>query len=145
MKLFTFFCLFCSLLLLLHFSNATNYGSVQNVKVISCYDGDTCTLNIAGWPPIVGKEISVRLLGIDTPEIQGSCAKERQLAISARDFLVRRSVNATSVELRNLQRDKYFRLLADMFVNGRNMSRALITEGLAVAYDGGTKTKNWCL
>ena len=55
-------------------------------EVINVYDGDTFRVNIDEFPPIIGENIAIRILGIDTPEIKGNCQRERQLAIKARDF-----------------------------------------------------------
>ena len=43
-----------------------------------------------------------------------------------------------------MRRDKYFRILAGIRADGRDVGRMLIEAGLAVQYDGGTKTANWC-
>jgi micrococcal nuclease len=52
-----------------------------------CYDGDTCTFTLPGLPDVFGDRISIRLVGIDTPEIRGHCQQEKRLAAQARDFL----------------------------------------------------------
>ena len=61
----------------------TQYGSVIVTKVISVYDGDTFRVDIDSLSPIVGKNIPVRLEGVDTPEINGKCQYEKDLAIEA--------------------------------------------------------------
>jgi len=48
------------------------------------------------------------------------------------------------IELRNLQRGKYFRIVADVYADGVNVGDELIKESLAVIYDGGKKIKDWC-
>jgi endonuclease YncB( thermonuclease family) len=40
-----------------------------------------------------------------------------------------------------MQRGKYFRIVADVFVDGSNLGQELIERGLAKPYDGGTKPK----
>lgn len=40
----------------------------------------------------------------------------------------------------DIRRDKYFRLLCEVKVNGADLGTALIEHGHAVPYDGGTKT-----
>ena len=120
------------------------YGSVVVSKVISIYDGDTFKVNIEGYPAIVGEKMSVRVNGIDTPEIKGKCAKEKELAHKAKQIVVELMKKAKVVELRNMQRDKYFRIVSDVYIDGKNLSSLLIEKNLAVTYDGGTKTKNWC-
>ena len=52
--------------------------------------------------------------------------------------------SAKVVELRNLQRGKYFRIVADVYADGVNVGEELVKESLAVVYDGGRKTKDWC-
>ena len=42
-------------------------------EVITVYDGDTFRVNIDEFPPIIGENIAIRILGIDTPEIKGNC------------------------------------------------------------------------
>ena len=84
------------------------HGDVKISKVISVYDGDTVRVNIDSFPDIIGKNIRIRLKGIDAPEIKGKCKKEIDLAIMARDYL-RNAINQSSqIELRNMERGKYF-------------------------------------
>ena len=45
--------------------------TLKCVRYVRNYDGDTITFDIDGLHSIVGKNISVRVLGIDTPEIRG--------------------------------------------------------------------------
>jgi len=52
--------------------------------------------------------------------------------------------DAEQVDLKNIERGKYFRIVADVFVDGESLSDLLIEAGMAVPYDGGTKTHNWC-
>jgi endonuclease YncB( thermonuclease family) len=52
--------------------------------------------------------------------------------------------DAKRIELVDLRRDKYFRVLAGIRADGRDVARQLIEAGLAVPYAGGTKTANWC-
>jgi len=47
------------------------------------------------------------------------------------------------IELRDMQRGKYFRILANVYVDGKDLAQALIQEGHARAYDGG-KRGSWC-
>ena len=50
-----------------------------------------------------------------------------------------------TVELKNLSMEKYGRLLADVYFNGKNVNQWLVDNHLAVSYDGGTKIspENW--
>jgi len=51
-------------------------------------------VNIASLPPIVGKNIPIRVNGVDTPEIRGKCQYENNLALEARDFVRDKLSNA---------------------------------------------------
>ena len=122
---------------------ALQYGTVTVSKVISVYDGDTFRVNIDSLPPIVGKNIPIRVNGVDTPEIRGKCQYEKDLALKARDFVRGRLANATDIKLTNLQRGKYFRVVANVVVDGVSLEQELLDNKLAYRYDGGKKL-NWC-
>jgi len=135
--------LFTLLLINLSLQAAPQYGTVTVSKVISVYDGDTFRVNIDSLPPIVGKNISIRVNGVDTPEIRGKCQYEKDLALKARDFVRGRLANATDIKLTNLQRGKYFRVVANVVVDGVSLEQELLDNKLAYNYDGGKKL-NWC-
>ncbi|AGN11318.1 thermonuclease family protein [Simiduia agarivorans] len=119
------------------------YGDVSVTEVVSIYDGDTFTVNIKDWPSVAGERISVRIAGIDTPEMRGRCDYEKQRAREAKQFTVAALRNARQIRLQNLQRDKYFRLLSDVYVDGENLGVMLMQQGFAVPYAGKTKV-DWC-
>jgi micrococcal nuclease len=120
-----------------------DYGTAIVSEVTSIYDGDTFRANLAGYPPIVGERIGIRINGIDTPEMRGQCEAEKALAREAKQMAVTALRGASSIELRHMKRGKYFRIVADVYVDGRNLGDLLVDAGLAVPYDGGTK-QGWC-
>jgi len=122
---------------------APEYGTVIVSKVISVYDGDTFRVDIDSLPPIVGKNIPIRLNGVDTPEIRGKCKYEKDLAIKARDFVRNKLANAKEIKLNNLQRGKYFRVVANVIVDGVSLEQELLDNELAYNYTGGKKS-SWC-
>lgn len=124
-------------------SFAKEYGSVVVDEVTSIYDGDTFTVSINHWPSIVGQRVSIRVNGIDTPEMRGKCQSEKELARKAKQFAVQALRSAKRIELQNIQRGKYFRIVANVMLDGKSLGSALINANLAVAYDGGTKI-DWC-
>jgi len=119
------------------------YGTVTVSKVISVYDGDTFRVNIDSLPPIVGKNIPIRVNGVDTPEIRGKCQYEKNLALKARDFVRVKLANAKEIQLTNLQRGKYFRVVANVVVDGVSLEQELLDNKLAYEYSGGKKI-SWC-
>jgi len=76
--------------------------------------------------------------------MRGKCEQEKVLARKAKQYTVTALRNAKAIELRNMQRGKYFRIVADVYVGGQSVGEGLVREGLAVAYDGGKKIKDWC-
>ena len=122
---------------------APEYGTVIVSRVISVYDGDTFRVDIDSLPPIVGKNIPIRLNGVDTPEIRGKCEYEKDLAIKARDFVRNKLANAKEIKLNNLQRGKYFRVVANVMVDGVSLEQELLDKEFAYKYTGGKKS-SWC-
>ena len=122
-------------------ANQSESYTIENI--ISVYDGDTFRADIRGLPDIIGKNIAIRILGIDTPEIKGKCEEEKVVAIKARDFARKALFNATTITLKNLKRDKYFRLLADVYFDDTDLANALLVNNLAVKYSG-KKKPSWC-
>jgi endonuclease YncB( thermonuclease family) len=116
---------------------------IKGGKVIKVYDGDTIT--IASRLPYDSSplyRLSVRLNGIDTPEIKGKgiSEQEKQQAILARDFVSKLVLNKF-VRLENIETEKYGRILADVYIDDIHLNELLIKERYAVKYDGGTKKK----
>ena len=115
------------------------------VEYVKNYDGDTITVNIPNVHPIIGDEISVRVLGIDTAEIRTTDDCEKEMAIVAKLYVEQLIVNAKKIHLHNVVRDKYFRIGADVFIDGVLLSQKLLEENLAYAYEGDTKPEvDWC-
>jgi endonuclease YncB( thermonuclease family) len=81
--------------------------------------------------------------GVDTPEIRGKCQYEKNLALKARDFVRDKLANAKEIKLTNLQRGKYFRVVANVVVDGVSLEQELLDNKLAYRYDGGRKV-GWC-
>ena len=135
------------ILILLLFSSIQakeNFANVKVDKVTSIYDGDTFRANIKGYPNIIGKSISIRINGIDTPEIKCKCKKEKQLSQKAKQFTINILRSAKIIVLKNLKRGKYFRIIADVYADDKNLAQELIKNNLAVIYNGDTKIKDWC-
>ena len=122
---------------------AREYGNVTVYDIASVYDGDTFKVNIDDWPSIIGENTSIRIKGVDTPELRAQCRAEKTLAQQAKQFTLSSLEQAKTIELRNIERGKYFRLLADVYVDGENLADLLISNGHGYIYDGG-KRRSWC-
>jgi endonuclease YncB( thermonuclease family) len=108
-------------------------------QVLKVYDGDSIT--IAAHLPIENSPLfrfSVRLNGIDTPEIKAKNEDEKAAAKDARDALSNLILHK-EVILKNVGTEKYGRILADVYLDNLCINEWLIKENYAVKYDGGTK------
>lgn len=115
------------------------YPDIENVIYVKNYDGDTITVTIPEWPPLIGKQISVRVNGIDTPEMKDKNERIKILARKAKFIVQQRLENCDKITLKNPKRGKYFRIVADVYCHDENISKTLIDLGLAIPYDGGKK------
>ncbi|MDH5480098.1 MAG: thermonuclease family protein [Nitrosomonas sp.] len=93
-------------------------------KVTHVYDGDTITLN--------GNQ-RVRLLGLNTPEIQNRHRENETGGIAAKEWLQDQLQDKTVyLEFDEEKHDRYKRLLAHLFLpDGKHINLALIENGLA--------------
>lgn len=115
------------------------------VKFIKNYDADTITFDIPNVHPLIGDGISVRVRHVDTPEIKGKNPCEKEQARNARRLVNNLLKNAKRIDLENVDKDKYFRILADVKIDGQSLGHYLIKNNLAVTYEGDTKAKtDWC-
>ncbi len=132
---------FMIILLLLSISFADGVTFVVK-EVERVYDGDTFFATLEGVHPFFGERIGIRLNGIDTPEIRTRDLEEKELAKEVRDYLKDLLDNADRIELRNCERGKYFRVVADVVIindSESNASELILENSYAYPYDGGTK------
>lgn len=118
---------------------------ITQCKVVKVYDGDTITVATKlpyGNSPYY--RFSVRLKGIDCPEMKTKNKDEKECASLARDFL-RELIMDKMVVLKEIELEKYGRILAHVYLNEVNVSDVLCEKRLAVKYDGGKKQcpENW--
>jgi len=113
---------------------------IDSGRVVKVYDGDTITV-ASKIPNLKNSKIykfSVRLNGIDCPEIKGSSDEEKKIARKARDALSNKILNHY-VFLKNIRTEKYGRLLCDVYLGNQNINDWMINQRYAVQYNGGTK------
>jgi len=129
-----------TIILLLASSNAYAY----EWEILRVVDGDTLEIKNECFPKEL--KLSIRVLGIDTPEkgSRAKCEKEAKLAEKASKFTKEFIGKNKTATFRNIKWDKYGgRLLADVEINGKSLSDELIKNGLARSYDG-KKKGSWC-
>lgn len=132
------------------FSFAKTHGNFIVKDISRVYDGDTFFINVDEWPSIIGDDIGIRVVGIDTPEVRSYCktkaakAKERTHGYAARDYAKILLDNAKVIELRNTKRGSRFRIVAEVYLDDKNFAELMINAGYGRAYDGTKKRISWC-
>ena len=112
---------------------------VTRGKVIKVYDGDTITIaSKMPWDSSPFFRFSVRLNGIDCPEIRTKNVNEKKCAKMAKEMLSKNILHKI-VTLKNVELEKYGRILADVYIQDTNVTDCLIKNHLAVEYHGGKK------
>ena len=105
--------------------------------ILRVIDGDTFVADAHVWPGET-VEVSIRIRGIDAPEIHSRCLAERAAAEKARDRLIQ-LLGGDSVLISNIGGGKYYgRVLADVKTpSGDEIGPALLSEALVRPYHGG--------
>ena len=132
-------CVMCLFSVLVTAQETDLVQNFNKVELASVYDGDTFRVHLACKYGVFCKTIPIRVRGVDCPEIKGGSAETKALAKRAKAF-TKDFLKGGKILLRNCGRDKYFRLLCDVKVNGQSLGEELLKAGHAIPYDGGTKT-----
>ena len=114
------------------------FGIVIN-RVI---DGDSMDVDIELGFGVVLKNQSLRLAGIDTPELRTRDEREKKFGLMAKTFVIDWCANKVFELIVDMddERDKFGRILGDLCdVDGIRLSRALVDSHLAVLYEGQSK------
>jgi micrococcal nuclease len=110
-------------------------------------DGDTIDASIdLGFD--ISLEKRIRLAGVDTPESRTTDLKEKAMGLESKEWLKKKLEGAKDIIIKTELPDsteKYGRIIGHLFINGQEISlnNQMINEGYALAYDGGTKDKNF--
>ena len=113
------------------------YPDVKVSRLLRVIDGDTFACDIDEHSAIAGKNISIRLRGINTPELKSRDPEERKSANLEKQRLSGLLNNARVIELRNIDRDKYFRIDADVYIDGIDILTKLNPDFLTSKAKGG--------
>ena len=110
--------------------------------VVSVYDGDSITVEADLWPGL-SWDGSIRVRGVDTPEINGECEEEERMAQEAKAFVEGLVLGKTVFLHQVHEEDRYGRPLAYVLVDGEDLTTLLIEAGHGRAYEGGAR-EGWC-
>jgi len=130
-----------------HAYGPTKFYGPYNAEVVRVIDGDTIVV-VAEIFPHLDANISVRIEGIDTPELRGKKECEKVLARAAKEFVESKFTIEDNpwVQLVNVKDDKYAgRVVANVFLDHKtSLGALLLINDMAVPYDGKKKTHKWC-
>ena len=121
-------------------------ATAEQYKIQRVIDGDTVDISVPFLPHPLPPKLSIRVLGVDTPEKapRAQCEAEAKKAAEASAFTKSAVAVAQVVEIEIKTWDKYGgRVLGDIFLDGHSLADMLIEEGLARPYKGEAKT-SWC-
>jgi endonuclease YncB( thermonuclease family) len=106
--------------------------------VVRVIDGDTFFAEALVWPGEIVR-VSVRIRGIDAPELYSRCPRERLAAAQARDALAE-LLDRPPVRITNIGGGKYYgRVLADVETEDGEVAPALLSRALVRFYSGGRR------
>jgi micrococcal nuclease len=131
-------------------SRSLVFSGPYQAEMVQVIDGDTLVARVAVWPGLIA-EYSVRVRGIDAPEIQRpDCAEERAWGERARAQVERLYPPGSEIRLRDVQFDAFSgRVVADVqrFRSDRWLSLAseLLQRGLVVEWTPSQAAVPWCL
>jgi endonuclease YncB( thermonuclease family) len=106
--------------------------------VVRVIDGDTFVAEAHVWPGETVR-VSVRIRGIDAPELHSRCPEERSAAMQARDALAT-LLDGQAVTILNIGGGKYYgRVLADVETGDGAVAPTMLSRALVRRYSGGRR------
>lgn len=119
------------------------YGDIAVEKIISIDNGFVFRCDIKDLPAIIGKDIPVRINGIEGPQSiteksPETAAKWKAMQLQTRAFIQTAFDNAKqpdSIVLKNIKRGEWFCIVADVEIDGSNLAQLLIENKIAKRVD----------
>ncbi len=117
--------------------------STLPATVLRVIDGDTFDAEVMPLPDTTRK-LRVRVMELDTPELRGQCAEEREMAQAAKLRAAELLAGRFRLEVPEARAfDNHGRLLAKVRLeDGRYLAGVLIREGLGRRWTG--QRESWC-
>jgi len=115
-----------------------------SVERYTVYDGDTFTKTTVDVFPGMAYKGSIRVRGIDAPEIHTRSVCEKRMGYESKRAL-QTFVAGRQIEVKNVKLGKYAgRVVGDVYVDGKSVADYMLRSGYARKYDGGKRNHNWC-
>ncbi len=97
--------------------------------IVKIFDGDT--IQVKGF----GLKFTIRLVGIDTPELGRKGQKRQPYSLQAKQKLIL-LLQKKTISLKQYGMGGYNRVLAEIFVNETNINLEMVRSGFAEVYRG---------
>ncbi|WP_299210621.1 thermonuclease family protein [uncultured Tateyamaria sp.] len=102
----------------------------QNLTWRACQPDERRVTCVVDGDTLWYQGTKIRLIGIDTPEVEGRCAAEQQIAAQATQYLTT-SLNTGLRKIAFDGEDRYGRALARLWVTEGEVGPAMLAAGLA--------------
>ena len=101
-------------------------------RVIRVIDGDSVVVCVHRWPELLGKDITIRIAGVDCPEMRSKDPDIFRKAFQAKRNLTKLLVGCREIYLLKPRRGKYFRIVAEVLAGGVNVGQQIIENGFGI-------------
>ena len=102
----------------------------ENAEVLRVIDGDTVILHVdLGFD--TWKKVSVRLYGINAPEIKG---ESKELGFKSKEYLESLIPAGSFIKFHCIGQDKYGRWLGSLYKDDLDINKNMIENNMAVEY-----------
>ena len=118
--------------------NKETYGNAVVDSIITVTRGDRFKANIKNFPAIIGENITIYIFGVSSPSVTKTTGSINKIAIGAKEYTEKALRNANEIELRNIQRGRNFIIIADVYIDGKNLAKKLIRARLGKEHYVGT-------
>lgn len=108
-------------------------------RVENVYDGVTIYRDLKDTHSLFGDDLGIKIRGIDAPEIRTKNLEEKKVGYQTKSFRERRIAAAFNIELINLSRGKFFRVVGDVMLDGMSAGKLMILAGFTKTYFVGKK------
>lgn len=112
-------------------STPQTYGSVFVDKVLAVEDNFILRCNIKQWPPIIGRNISVRINAVESPSAVIDKEQDEKLKEETKKFIQTTLKNSKTMTLKNIKRGNTFCIIADVILDSNSLADLLINNNLA--------------
>jgi hypothetical protein len=106
-----------------------SYGTVAVSRLVRIDANGTLFCDIDDFPPVIGKNIPVALEGVEIPA-DGAVDKD-VIAFLEKTLTPKAADAIPAIVLKNIRRGQTFCLIADIEIDGKDLARMLIDNGLA--------------